>query len=75
MVRQADGQGVNFALFSEYTEKVGLCLGRWREILNSDAKLYGGGGYGNFGGVEAAPVPAHGRYHSLSVTSRAALQE
>ena len=25
--------------------------------------------------VEAAPVPAHGRYHSLSVTSRAALQE
>ena len=27
--------------------------GRWREILNSDAGLYGGGGMGNMGGVDA----------------------
>ncbi len=27
--------------------------GRWREILNSDAELYGGGGMGNMGGVDA----------------------
>ena len=27
--------------------------GRWREILNSDAATYGGGGMGNLGGVEA----------------------
>jgi 1,4-alpha-glucan branching enzyme len=39
--------------------------GWWRECLNSDAPLYGGSGQGNLGGVEAAPVPAHGRYHSL----------
>ncbi len=42
--------------------------GRWRELLNSDAEIYGGSGMGNFGGVEAAPVAAHGRFHSLSLT-------
>ncbi|TFG87691.1 MAG: 1,4-alpha-glucan branching protein GlgB [Chromatiales bacterium] len=39
--------------------------GRWTERLNSDAPLYGGSGAGNFGGIEAAPLPAHGRTHSL----------
>ncbi|HKT36333.1 MAG TPA: 1,4-alpha-glucan branching protein GlgB, partial [Nitrospira sp.] len=33
--------------------------GYWQEVLNSDAMLYGGGGWGNLGGVEAAPVPLH----------------
>ena len=42
--------------------------GYWRELLNSDAALYGGSGQGNLGGVEAAPLPAHGHYHSLSVS-------
>src|SRR5690606_21531771 len=42
--------------------------GHWLEILNSDATLYGGSGHGNMGGCEAAPVPAHGRMHSLSLT-------
>ena len=42
--------------------------GWWRELLNSDAQIYGGSGMGNLGGVEAAPVPAHGRQHSLSLT-------
>ena len=42
--------------------------GYWREIANSDATLYGGGGIGNFGGVEAAPIAAHGRFHSLTLT-------
>ena len=31
--------------------------GRWRELLNSDAPIYGGSGLGNFGGVDAAPLP------------------
>ena len=39
--------------------------GWWREMLNSDARTYGGSGRGNGGGVEAAPVGAHGHYHSL----------
>jgi 1,4-alpha-glucan branching enzyme len=41
--------------------------GFWREALNSDAALYGGSGMGNLGGTEAAPVPAHGRFHSVTV--------
>jgi 1,4-alpha-glucan branching enzyme len=42
--------------------------GYWREILNSDAPIYGGSGIGNFGGVDAAPVPAQGRFHSMALT-------
>lgn len=42
--------------------------GRWREALNSDAREYGGAGFGNAGGVDSAPVPAQGRYHSLYLT-------
>ncbi len=42
--------------------------GAWREVLNSDATLYGGGGWGNLGGVQAAPVPAAGRPQSLTLT-------
>ncbi|MFZ1904235.1 MAG: 1,4-alpha-glucan branching protein GlgB [Steroidobacteraceae bacterium] len=41
--------------------------GHWRECLNSDARYYGGSDLGNFGGVEAAPLPAHGRHHSLTL--------
>lgn len=41
--------------------------GLWAEILNSDAREYGGRGMGNLGGAEAAPVPFHGRRHSLSL--------
>jgi 1,4-alpha-glucan branching enzyme len=42
--------------------------GIWRELLNSDAQDYGGSGMGNCGAVEAAPVPLHGRSHSLTLT-------
>jgi len=41
--------------------------GRWREVLNSDAGLYGGSGLGNLGGAEASAHPAHGRPFSLEV--------
>jgi len=41
--------------------------GTWSEVLNSDAETYGGSGYGNMGGVEAAPVPIHGRPYSLNL--------
>ncbi|MFZ0007106.1 MAG: 1,4-alpha-glucan branching protein GlgB [Steroidobacteraceae bacterium] len=41
--------------------------GHWRECLNSDARYYGGSDLGNFGGVQAAPLPAHGRHHSLTL--------
>jgi 1,4-alpha-glucan branching enzyme len=42
--------------------------GYWKEILNSDAKEYGGSGQGNFGGVETTTAPFHGKYNSLSLT-------
>jgi len=42
--------------------------GYWRELLNSDASIYGGSGVGNLGGVEAAPISAHGRRHALVLT-------
>jgi len=42
--------------------------GTWREALNSDAREYGGAGWGNLGGVEAAPVQAHGRPWSINLT-------
>ncbi len=35
-------------------------VGRWREILNSDAAAYGGSNMGNLGGVSAEERPAHG---------------
>ncbi|NLD68736.1 MAG: 1,4-alpha-glucan branching protein GlgB [Limnobacter sp.] len=44
------------------------CAGHWTEILNSDAKLYGGAGWGNFGGVDAVPIPMHGQPQSLTLT-------
>ncbi len=42
--------------------------GYWVEALNSDAPFYGGSGMGNFGGVEAAPMPYEDMSHSLNLT-------
>ncbi|TNF54365.1 1,4-alpha-glucan branching protein GlgB [bacterium] len=42
--------------------------GFWREVLNSDAEVYGGSGCGNSGGLEAVPNPAQGKDYSLSLT-------
>jgi 1,4-alpha-glucan branching enzyme len=42
--------------------------GFWAEVLNTDAKEYGGSGHGNLGGVEAVPVAWQGRSHSVTLT-------
>ena len=42
--------------------------GRWREVLNSDAPAYGGGGIGNFGAAEAVPMPFEEYSHTLTLT-------
>jgi 1,4-alpha-glucan branching enzyme len=42
--------------------------GFWKELLNSDAPMYGGSGQGNFGGCEAVPLPIHGHPFSLNMT-------
>jgi 1,4-alpha-glucan branching enzyme len=59
----------NFTPIPRYNYRVGVPRGGfWKEVLNSDAKIYSGSGHGNTGGVEASPVPANGRYNSLSLT-------
>jgi len=42
--------------------------GLWHEVLNADAALYGGSGWGNLGGLEALPVSMHARPRALNVT-------
>ncbi len=42
--------------------------GFWRELLNSDAHVYGGSGVGNLGGVDAQPAPLHEHPWSLTIT-------
>jgi 1,4-alpha-glucan branching enzyme len=42
--------------------------GFWKEILNSDAPIYGGSGQGNLGGSAATPLPIHGQPFSLNLT-------
>jgi 1,4-alpha-glucan branching enzyme len=42
--------------------------GAWTELLNTDGAGYGGSNQGNFGAVDAAPVPSHGRGFSLNLT-------
>jgi 1,4-alpha-glucan branching enzyme len=38
--------------------------GKWREVLNSDAEIYGGSNKGNYGGVTAENNPCHNQQHS-----------
>ncbi|MBI5384619.1 MAG: 1,4-alpha-glucan branching protein GlgB [Verrucomicrobia bacterium] len=49
--------------------RVGLPeAGFWREALNSDAEIYGGGNQGNGGGVTAEPYKVHGQPFSANFT-------
>jgi 1,4-alpha-glucan branching enzyme len=49
--------------------RLGLpAAGRWREILNTDAGVYGGSGMGNLGMIEAEEVASHGRPYSALIT-------
>jgi 1,4-alpha-glucan branching enzyme len=59
----------NFTPVPHLNYRVGVPHGGyWREILNSDAKEYGGSGHGNLGGVEAFPISFHGRPKSINIT-------
>jgi 1,4-alpha-glucan branching enzyme len=58
----------NFTPVPRHNYRVGVSQpGLYREIVNTDAKEYGGSGQGNMGEVIAAPVPFHGRPHSLNL--------
>ena len=59
----------NFTPVPRYNYLLGAPLGgTWKEILNSDAGVYGGSGLGNFGEVRAAPISRHGYPHALTLT-------
>jgi 1,4-alpha-glucan branching enzyme len=58
----------NFAAVPHEGYRMGLPVGgRWREIVNTDAAVYGGSGVGNLGVVVADGPPSHGRDHSASL--------
>lgn len=59
----------NFTPIPRFHYRIGIPWGgEWREILNSDAEVYGGSGMGNMGSVQADEEELHGRSHSLDLT-------
>ncbi len=51
----------NFTSMPRSGYRIGLPKsGLWREVLNTDAAIYGGSGIGNLGAVQACDVPSHG---------------
>jgi 1,4-alpha-glucan branching enzyme len=58
----------NFSAVPHLEYRVGLPhAGRWREVINTDAVIYGGSGVGNLGAIEAVPEPWHGRPASATI--------
>jgi len=58
----------NFTPVPRMAYRVGVPSGGfWKELLNSDAKEYGGSGLGNLGGVQAEGLSTHGRPFTLSL--------
>jgi len=75
LVRKAKSSKQQIVVVCNFTPvpRIGYRLGVpaggfWRELLNSDAKEYGGSGMGNFGGVLAEKQEVHGRSYSLNLT-------
>jgi 1,4-alpha-glucan branching enzyme len=59
----------NFTPVPRYNYRIGVPAGGfWRELLNSDARDYGGSGQGNMGGLQSAPLGWHGQPQSLMAT-------
>ncbi len=59
----------NFTPVVRFNYQVGVPdPGFWKEVLNSDASVYGGSNQGNGGGIVSQPKPCHGRNFSLALT-------
>ncbi|MBI4266278.1 MAG: 1,4-alpha-glucan branching protein GlgB [Acidobacteria bacterium] len=74
MIRRARDPGDFTVMVANFTPvprpgyRIGVPDGGWyREVLNSDSEIYGGGNMGNGGGVGAEPLPMHGLDWSLSL--------
>jgi 1,4-alpha-glucan branching enzyme len=60
---------VNWTPVPRQAYRVGVpAPGGWRELMNTDAELYGGSNIGNDGMVHTVPEAAHGFDQSLSLT-------
>jgi 1,4-alpha-glucan branching enzyme len=60
---------LNYTPVPRHNYKVGVPIGGiWREVLNSDAKIYWGSGQGNLGAIEASPLPHYKWLKSLTLT-------
>ena len=60
---------VNFTPVPRADYRIGVPIaGVWREVLNTDAEIYGGGNIGSGGRVHSVPQPAHGQDQSLMLT-------
>lgn len=59
----------NFTPIPRYHYRIGVPeAGHYKEVLNSDAGIYGGGNIGNYGGVTSEEMTSHGFPHSLTLT-------
>ncbi len=59
----------NFTPVPRYDYEIGVpSAGYYREVLNSDARDFGGSGMGNNGGVTAHELPRHNRPASIRIT-------
>jgi 1,4-alpha-glucan branching enzyme len=74
-LRKAPGEGAPLLVVCNFTPVprsnylVGVpCRGVWSEILNTDAREYGGSGWGNLGRVESVPIVTQGRVESVSLS-------
>jgi 1,4-alpha-glucan branching enzyme len=58
----------NFSSVPQESYRMGLpAVGRWEEIVNTDATLYGGSGVGNLGAVEAVGESCHAQPASVTL--------
>ncbi|MGD8328864.1 MAG: 1,4-alpha-glucan branching protein GlgB [Acidobacteriota bacterium] len=73
-LRRADGASpllvvCNFTPVPRHGYRIGVPRGgRWQEVINSDADVYGGSGMGNLGSLDSEHVASHGHPQSLSLT-------
>lgn len=70
--KSADGQTIVFVMNATPVVRGGYRIGvpragYYREILNTDADVYGGGNIGNYGGIPSDAIPWQGRGHSIQI--------
>ncbi len=59
---------LNFTPIVRETYSIGVpAPGRYREVINTDASIYGGGNVGNGGAIETRPEPSHGHAQTLDL--------